>query len=99
MDCCKSLLMLAALMVLPTLALAADARPHCDAKHLGQFWPEPKNDAVANVQQLAQSGELEVCAHTQEWRYGWERLTVTLDQLKPLAKKPVSSSSAHTQQN
>lgn len=81
------------LVALPTLALAADGRPHCDAKHLGQFWPETKNGSVANIQQLAQSGELEVCARTEEWRYGWERLTITVDQLKPERKKAAPTSS------
>ena len=88
---CKSLLTGLILLGLPTLAATSAVRPACDAKHVGQFWPDTKNN-VTTVQQLARSGELEVCARTQEWRYGWTRLTITVDQLKPERKKLVSSS-------
>ena len=84
-----------ALMTVPVLALAGDARPRCDAKHLGQFWPETKNGNVSNIQELAQKGELQVCSRTEDWRYGWERLTITVDQLKPERKKAAPTSATH----
>lgn len=94
---CKSLLRRAMLMAVPVLALGADNRPHCDAKHVGQFWPDPKNNMTV-VEQLAQSGELQVCSRTADWRYGWERLTITVEQLRPEHKKAAApaSSSANT---
>ena len=86
----KSLLTRLTLMSFPILAVAAGVRPACDAKHVGQFWPDPKNDMMV-IQQMARSGELEICARTPEWRYGWARLTVTVDQLKPERKKATTS--------
>jgi hypothetical protein len=82
------------LMAVPVLGMAGDVRPRCDAKHIGQFWPDPKNDATA-LQQSAQNGELQVCTRSADWRYGWERLTITIGQLRPEHKKaaaPASSS-------
>lgn len=90
----KSVLLTALLMAVPAFTFGADAsRPHCDAKHVGQFWPDPKNDPAA-VQDLAQRGELQVCSRTSSWRYNWQRLTITIGQLKPEGKKSSSSSSS-----
>ena len=89
---CRFLLLAAALLALPAFASSAeDQRPHCDAKHVGQFWPDPKNDTTA-VQTLAQRGELQVCSRTASWRYTWQRLTITVDQMTPVRKKAASSS-------
>jgi hypothetical protein len=90
----SSLLVRITLLTVPVLAVAGDARPRCDAKHLGQFWPEPKNGSVSNVEKLAQSGELQVCSRDENWRYGWERLTITVDQLKPERKKATAPTSS-----
>ena len=86
----KSLLATLALLATPAVAAAAGVHPACDAKHAGQFWPDPKTTA-ATIQQLARSGELEVCSRKQEWHYGWARLTITLDQLQSQSKKAASA--------
>jgi hypothetical protein len=93
---CRSLLIAAALLALPVFASGAEEpqRPHCDAKHLGQFWPDAKDDATA-VQKLAQRGELQVCSRTGDWHYGWQKLTITVDQMK-LERKKTGSSSANS---
>lgn len=91
---CKPLLLTAMLMAIPAFGSEADAsRPHCDAKHVGQFWPDTKNDPAV-IQDMAQRGELQVCSRSSEWRYSWQRLTITVGQLKMERKKPAASSAA-----
>ena len=70
-------LLIAAL--LPGLVLADEKPPKCDAHRVGEFWPKPEN---GNIGQLAHDGNLQVCARTSTWRYRWEYLTVSVDQLK-----------------
>jgi hypothetical protein len=56
------------------------AKPACNAKIAGQFWPvSAESDAVAR-RRLAQDGDLEICV-CRRWKYRWQPLTVNVHRL------------------
>jgi hypothetical protein len=69
-------------LLLPGLAFSQDRPPKCNAQQVGRFWPstEPPNDP--DIEDLARSGDLQLCVRTPEWRYEWQHLTVSLKQLE-----------------
>ena len=67
------------------------ARPVCNARNRGQFWPEQANGNQDAAGRLSRSGDLEMCSLVV-WKYKWVRLTVNA---KDLAKdKPRAASHA-----
>jgi hypothetical protein len=46
------------------------ARPRCNASIQARFWPDEANGNPQLVQQLAQSGDLEICSYGT-WKYKW----------------------------
>lgn len=81
------ILFLLAVSCATSLALqTASERPQCDSHHLGQFWPQlPGKDSQA-VRKLVQAGELQVCSRSSPWRFRWEQISVTINQLKNRSK-------------
>jgi hypothetical protein len=60
---------------------ADPARPACNKKTAGKYWPEAANHDHKAFTKLAKCGELQMCFR-DIWRYKWEFLTVRLDQLR-----------------
>ena len=64
------------------LSFAADpARPACNKKTAGKYWPEAANHDHKAFSKLAKCGELQMCIR-DIWHYKWDLLTVRLDQLR-----------------
>jgi hypothetical protein len=53
------------------------AKPACNAKIQGQFWPEAANSDRFAARKLFQSGELEMCS-LAVWKYRWEHISVNI---------------------
>jgi hypothetical protein len=73
-------------LVLPAVAIglqaaSQEARPACSAARVGDFWPEAANTDKEMAQSLVRSGELSICTRTPEWRYRWDQLSITINQL------------------
>ena len=62
------------------------ARPACNARNNGQFWPEQANTNHAAARRAERCGELQICAPSQ-WRYRWQPLTVHISQLGKGSKR------------
>ena len=58
-----------------------DTKPECNRGNAGRFWPEAANHDAKVRNKMARCGELERCSHGK-WRYGWESMTVRIDQLR-----------------
>jgi hypothetical protein len=60
-------------------------RPRCTSHNTGELYPTAANKDHELAQKLVRCGQLEICARTNTWRYRWQYLSVSLDQL--LARK------------
>jgi hypothetical protein len=56
-------------------------KPACNSENIGRMWPEAANHDHKSVGKLARCGELQICTRGA-WRYHWQPLTVTIDQLR-----------------
>jgi hypothetical protein len=56
------------------------AKPVCNAKTQGQFWPTEANSSPEAARRYTQSGELEMCARGV-WKYKWEHLSINVHAL------------------
>ncbi len=69
-------------LLLPGLALSQYKPPKCNAQQVGRFWPSTEMSNGPDIEDLARSGDLQLCVRTPEWRYEWQHLTVSLKQLE-----------------
>jgi hypothetical protein len=76
-------------------AAAEETRPACSAARVGDFWPEAANTNKVLAQSLVRSGELSICTRTPEWRYRWDELSVTVNQLSARHHGAKSQNSTH----
>jgi len=63
-------------------AAADDDRPPCIRARAGEFWPSAANTDKALALKLSRCGELEVCSRKNNWRFQWEPVTVSIQQLQ-----------------
>jgi hypothetical protein len=92
-----NLAILAAIVMsgVPSRAATQEAdRPRCTSQNTGEFYPTLANKDHALAQKLVRCGQLEICARTNTWRYHWQYLSVTLDQLAARKNREVQQPSA-----
>lgn len=70
--------------------LGQSAKPVCNSKSQGRFWPEAANTDRAALQRAAQCGQLEMCSLAL-FRFHWTPLTVNAN---PQAKQACAAPSA-----
>jgi hypothetical protein len=67
--------------LLCALCFAGDeAKPACNAKNRGKFWPEEANADRIAAQRLYAQGELEMCSQAV-WKYRWQHLSIDVHAL------------------
>ena len=69
----------AALLMTAVVVASAGTLPRCDAKHVGQFWPDSANKDKDLMETLVHSGDLQVCSRGEDWRYRWDHITVSVN--------------------
>ena len=69
-------------LLLPGIGFSQDKPPRCNAQQVGRFWPSADMPNSPDIEDLARSGDLQLCVRTPEWRYEWQHLTVSLKQLE-----------------
>ncbi|MGP8243148.1 MAG: hypothetical protein ACLQVN_01355 [Bryobacteraceae bacterium] len=62
-----------------------NAKPVCNAKTAGQFWPAAAESDAGARRRLAQDGDLEMCV-CHNWRYRWRPLTVNVHRMAAARK-------------
>lgn len=65
------------------------SKPACKAQNMGQLWPDAANHDRAAVGRFARCGELQICTRGP-WHYGWQPLTVSVEQLRNVKAKPAN---------
>jgi hypothetical protein len=83
----------------PSFVFASEKLPKCDASHVGQFRPDGAKTNATKVEDLARSGDLQMCVRTPESRYVWQHLTVSVEQLNPKGTDRQSPSAESGQNN
>ena len=56
-------------------------RPACTSQNTGELYPAAANKDRELAQKLVRCGQLEICTRTGTWRYKWQHLSITLDQM------------------
>ena len=83
---------MALVVLMSATCFAGEAgKPACNRSNRGRFWPESANSDPQSLRKFAREGKLEVCSQAI-WKYRWESLTVTVQQLSKPTREPEKAS-------